>query len=84
MFESIFSDLDVDRPDERSIMIYISEFIRRYPQIRERRRLTEEASEATERAEYERLKEWCMDTIVSLRCSEIPDRPTLAYFEVRH
>ncbi|XP_055338258.1 spectrin beta chain, erythrocytic-like [Paramacrobiotus metropolitanus] len=75
------SDLEVERPDERSVMIYVSEFIRRYPQAKEKRRQEEQASEANEQAEFERLKEWCLDTIVSLRCSEIPIYPTPSYYE---
>lgn len=63
-------------------MIYVSEFIRRYPAIREAQSRVQEPSQVSETAAFDRLKEWCQDILVSLRCMTAPERPSLAYFEV--
>ena len=72
----------MERPDERSIMIYITEFIRRYPAIRDGQNRVQDQGEITEKVAFDRLKEWCQGTLISLRCMTAPERPTLAYFEV--
>lgn len=33
MFGFIFSDVDVDKPDEKSIMTYVAQFLKQYPDI---------------------------------------------------
>ncbi|GAU98629.1 hypothetical protein RvY_09749-2 [Ramazzottius varieornatus] len=81
------SDLDVDRPDERSIMTYIAQFIKRFPQAKANRQkmMMEnlpdvDAIEAVERAQYERIRDWCSDSLTLLKCMEYTDdRPFEAY-----
>jgi len=29
-----FQDVDVDRPDERSVMTYVAQFVHKYPEVR--------------------------------------------------
>ncbi|XP_055327248.1 uncharacterized protein LOC129580654 isoform X3 [Paramacrobiotus metropolitanus] len=85
------SDIDVDRPDERSIMTYIAQFIKRFPEAkRNRQKLIMdnfpdvEALEANEKADYERIRDWCNDVLLMLKCLELSEeRPYEAYDEYK-
>lgn len=48
-------DVDVDKPDERSIMTYVAQFLHKYP---EPKRQTAPATEVTTQTEYNQLVKW--------------------------
>lgn len=82
------ADVDVDRPDERSIMTYIAQFIKRFPEAKRNRQKAlmdnlpdVETIEANESAEFDRIRDWCVDVLTMLKCLELTDEKPLESFE---